>query len=136
MLHLRRSVLLLSLVAAAAGCSSPPDDVADLSGTATLTLDVVPSAAQCIQINVAGARHVVKEFSLARGQSSATLALGELPTGPVAVSGQAYDVACKDVLSASPSWMADPRYATIHAGVARSLSLTFRRAPSADSSKS
>jgi alpha-tubulin suppressor-like RCC1 family protein len=55
-----------------------------------------------------------------------TLSLGPLPLGSVAITGQAFNVACASIASQAPTWISDKDVVTLQAGVVTSLTLTFR----------
>jgi hypothetical protein len=55
-----------------------------------------------------------------------TLSLGQLPLGPVAITGQAFNAVCASIASQQPSWVADKQVLTLQAGVVASLTMTFR----------
>jgi len=123
--RLLASTALLFLTALTA-CGSSADHPEEPLGEASFAVTTVPATVQCIELTVTGATTVSKSLAVTPGASSATLSLGELPLGPATVTGQAFNVACASIASASPSYIADPLSVTLRAGVVSSLPLTFR----------
>lgn len=124
----RRSSLALVPFVLLAGCSSGSggSGSSENTGRATLAVTNVPSGVQCIEVSVQGASTVTQTFTVSGGESSANLSLGDLPLGWASVTGQAYDVACGNIGSAQPAWVADNQFVTLRAGEITNLTLAFR----------
>jgi alpha-tubulin suppressor-like RCC1 family protein len=94
----------------------------------TIGLTSVPASALCIRITAtpgSGAA-TVKTFSVTAGASSTNLSLGVLSPGNYTLSADAFNVACTSI-SGSGNWIADPVQVTVHAGIATTATLTFRK---------
>ena len=79
----------------------------------------VPSTnVNCIQIVATGAkRSVTQSFTLAAGQSTATLSMSGIPAGNVLLSGNGFNEQCGLLVAASvPTWLGDNVNATITIG--------------------
>jgi hypothetical protein len=93
----------------------------------SLAVTVVPPGVQCIQITASGSTTVSQSFAATPGTNTfATLTLGELPLGSVAITGQAFNVACAGIGGQQPSWVADKQVVNLQAGVIMPLTITFR----------
>jgi hypothetical protein len=96
------------------------------AGQVTLDITVVPPGVQCIQITATGSYTVTQNFAATPDAGTVgSLSLGELPLGSVAITGQAYNVACASIASQQPSWVATPQVVTLAPGVVSPLTITF-----------
>jgi hypothetical protein len=99
----------------------------EATGEVSLAVTVVPPGVQCIQITATGSTTVSQSFAATPGAgTSASLSLGELPLGSVAITGQAFNAACASIAGQQPSWVADKQVVNLQAGVITSLTITFR----------
>src|SRR5262245_49520240 len=80
----------------------------DANSGAELALTSVPTGVQCVSVTITiGAQTTTRTFTVAAGASSATLNLGQLPSGSATFRGNAYNVACTALAGATPSYVAD-----------------------------
>jgi hypothetical protein len=106
---------------------SPGNDTGgERSGQVSLAIATVPQGVQCIQITATGSYTVTQNFAAMPDAGVGSLALGELPLGSVAITGQAFNAPCASIGSAQPSWVADKQVVALQAGVITSLTITFR----------
>jgi hypothetical protein len=99
----------------------------EATGQLNLAITTVPPGVQCIQITATGSYTVSQSFAATPGANTVgSLSLGELPLGSVAITGQAFNVACASIGGAQPSWVADKQVVNLQAGVVTSLTITFR----------
>lgn len=118
-----------ALLIAFAGCTDATSATEDSEGVGevNLALTTVPTGVQCIQIVAKGTTTVTKTFTVTAGSSGVNvLALGALPVGSVAISGQAYNVACASISGQTPTWIADNFTINVQSGVTTSPTITFR----------
>jgi len=130
MLFHERSGLVCALagcVALVAGCGSAGSGQADVAdselGTASFSLNSLPSGAQCLQITGSGASN----FSINVTLTAANFSIGRLPLGAYTVNANAYDVACASIGTNQPSWIADPLSVTFRTGVITTLALNLHQ---------
>jgi alpha-tubulin suppressor-like RCC1 family protein len=123
-------ILAFSLCACGSSSSSKasgsPGNAGEATGEVNLAISAVPAGVQCIQITATGSSTVSQTFPAPDAGPFGTLSLGELPLGSVAITGAAFNVACANIGSQQPSWIADKQVVTLQAGVVTSLTLTFR----------
>jgi alpha-tubulin suppressor-like RCC1 family protein len=122
-------VALVLLCSCGSGSPTSPASGSRAEGTGQLSLAIttVPPGVQCISITATGAYTVTQTFAATPGAGTvASLALGELPLGAVAITGQAFNVACAAIGSSQPSWVADKQTVNLAQGVITSLTITFR----------
>jgi hypothetical protein len=102
------SLLLLSIVAAGAGCGVGKTDPAEpQAGSVELSLSAIPSDAACLRVVAAGSRTVTRLFGLTPG-TTPTFAVDRLPLGIVVLDAQVFAVACTAVGSITvPNWVAE-----------------------------
>ena len=105
------------------GCGGPARDQA---ASAQFDLKEPPAGAACVQLTIEGGAQVAKQsFNLAAGTSGLTAA--GLPTGPVAITGSAYNVACEAVTSQTKAtWVVVPLNATFTAAGPNAVAVTLR----------
>jgi Regulator of chromosome condensation (RCC1) repeat len=108
--------------AGAAGTSASDSDVGEIS----LAITTVPALVTCVEIVASGSTTITKQFPVVPGTSSVSLSLGQLPSGILAITGQAYDVSCARTAGQTPSWIADAQRASVIPGTVSTLTLTFR----------
>jgi hypothetical protein len=123
----------LSFLVCSCGSSQPstssgsPAPGSEATGEVNLAIAVVPPGVQCIQITATGSYTVTQSFAATPDAGTVgSLALGELPLGSVAITGQAFNVPCASIGSQQPSWVADKQVITLQPGVPTSLTITFR----------
>jgi alpha-tubulin suppressor-like RCC1 family protein len=113
--------------ASSAGAGGSPGASVEPTGSVSLAILSVPAGVQCIQVTASGSTTVTQTFPVTPDAGTATaLALGALPVGSVAITAQAYNVACASIGGQTPSWIADKQVITVHGGVILPLTLTFR----------
>jgi hypothetical protein len=124
---------LLSLVVAligggllGCGGAGGPGGPGEAVGTAALAVMSVPADVACLRITAQGAaRQVVTSIDVTAGQTVAATLSG-LPTGQVAFSGDAFNVACVNVVASSvATWVSDTLVATVATSPAVQVSLVF-----------
>jgi hypothetical protein len=130
------AIVALSFVLCSCGSSSPTSPVPGSpasggagagTGQVSLAITIVPPGVQCIQITATGSYTVTQNFAATPDAGTVgSLALGELPLGSVAITGQAFNVACASIASQQPSWVADKQVVNLQEGVVTSLTITFR----------
>src|SRR6266481_2378092 len=87
---------------------------------------VAAPAVRCIRITAVGAtRNVSRDFAASAGSTAQSVVLGGLPTGDVLVSGRAFDVACTELATQHPTWVADTVRQTLGAGANVTIALVF-----------
>jgi alpha-tubulin suppressor-like RCC1 family protein len=107
--------------------ASGPPAGSESAGQVSLAITIVPPGVQCIQITATGSYTVTQNFAATPDAGTAnSLMLGELPLGSVAITGQAFNVACASIASQQPSWVASKQVVTLQAGVITPLTITFR----------
>ena len=121
------SVASLMAVSGCNGATSDNNGSSEEVGEVNLALTTVPTGVQCIQIVAKGTTTVTKSFTVTAGSSGVNaLALGALPVGSVAISGQGYNVACASISGQTPTWIADNFTINVQSGVITSPAITFR----------
>jgi hypothetical protein len=128
----RISVCLLAVcLAGFVACQSSPTDPAGGDvGVIQLALAAGPPDAACLRVTVTGGATapVVRSIDLMPGAAT-TRTLGGLPVGAVAVSAEAFSVACSGVSSSSvPNWISDSVPAVLTAGMPVAVQLVMRQA--------
>ncbi|HEY5453776.1 MAG TPA: hypothetical protein VIQ54_33715 [Polyangia bacterium] len=99
----------------------------EATGGVELALTSVPAMIQCVSVTTTvGAQTTTRSFTVAAGASTATLNLGQLPSGNATFRGNAYIVGCTAIAGATASYVADPTTATLRPGVVTSVELVFR----------
>ena len=98
----------------------------DLAASARFELTQPPAGAACVQLTIKGGAQLAKEsLSLAGGTSNLTVA--GVPTGPVAITGSAYNVACESVTAATKAnWVVVPVIANFTASGPNTAAITLR----------
>jgi hypothetical protein len=97
------------------------------TGGVELALTSVPAMVQCVSVTVTiGTQTTTRNLTVAAGASSATLSLGQLPSGTATFRGNAYNVACTGLAGATPAYVADAATATLRPGVVTTLEMVFR----------
>jgi hypothetical protein len=112
-----------ALVAAcgAVDTTPPVEDV----GQAVAAISGVPASVGCVEIDVAGARAVVRRFDVMQNQMVSATLTG-LPLGADTFTGLAYPMACNSVASSTQAtWISDPVPATLVPQTTASVSLTL-----------
>jgi alpha-tubulin suppressor-like RCC1 family protein len=135
----RRKILgLVAVVVSALACVEPKpvgdptpagtDPTSDGTGEVQFELTTVPAGAQCLRVTAtpSSGGTVSQNLSLTAGASTTSLSLTGLPQGMLSLSASAYNVACANLGSAVPTWIADPVTAAIRPGVITKVSLTLR----------
>jgi hypothetical protein len=115
----------LAVVAFAVACGSsrPAVRAGEDVGQATAAIGLIPAQVACVEIDVAGARQVVRRFDAIAGAPLA-LSLTALPLGADTFTGLAYPVACDSVMSPrQATWMSDPVQVTLALQVVADVSL-------------
>jgi hypothetical protein len=118
-MNLRLSVVpILAILATASigACGGPSESSrapAENTGQATAAITAVPPMVACVEIDVNGARDVVRRFDVTPGKS-ALLQLTGLPLGADTFIGLAYPMACRAVMSSQQAtWISDPVVVTL-----------------------
>ena len=97
------------------------------TGGVELALTSVPAMVQCVSVaTTVGSQTTTRSFTVAAGASTATLNLGQLPSGTATFRGNAFNVACTAIAGATPTYVADATTATLRPGVVTSVELVFR----------
>jgi hypothetical protein len=92
-------------------------------GEARIALTNAPDDAACLRITTSGERTDTRTFGLTPGEN-AVFVLKGLPVGNVTFVGDAFGVACEDLIEGvSPSWYSEPVAARLRAGVAKHVAL-------------
>jgi alpha-tubulin suppressor-like RCC1 family protein len=127
------NIRALFCLLALAGCGAPSERGPESLGEARIELTNVPTAVQCVEIVAAvsgpsGVETSSTLFPVSPGASTASLAVGRLPLGSAAISGNAYALACTDTTLATtqPTWVSNTAQVNLIAGVTPKVSLTFR----------
>ena len=85
------------------GGDTPPDETTGVE----LALTSVPAMVQCVNVTITiGSQTTTRPFTVAAGASTATLNLGQLASGNATFRGNAFNVACTALASATPSYVA------------------------------
>jgi hypothetical protein len=125
---MRKAILVCLLPLAACIPASPPSSDDDV-GVIQIAVAAGPPDAACLRVTVAGSgASTVRTIDLMPGASTMRT-LGGLPVGQVTVSGEAFNVACPALSSASaPTWVSDPAPAFLTAGTPVPVQITMRPA--------
>jgi hypothetical protein len=125
---LPRSVLALALPLAFLACAGPDNQPSQRDvGSAVLALTQAPAEVRCVRISAVGTRTVVRSFETMGGQST-QFEMNGLPLGLVTFTGEAFDLACGQVMASSvPGWVSDPVPVTLTSGNKPTVMLTMRR---------
>src|SRR5438128_2531198 len=87
---------------------------------------VTMPAVRCIRITTVGAtRTVSHDFNVPATGAAHSVALRGLPTGDVLVFGTAFDVACAELASRHPTWVAETVRQTLGGGAISTITLVF-----------
>jgi hypothetical protein len=114
-------------LATALACGGEPGtaDDAEEVGQVELQLAQVPAGIVCVELTLDGSTQLTKRFSVVSGQSAA-LSLAPVRPGQVTLGGNAFNVACASVTTATaPLWVAEPTNLVATAGVVTPARLTF-----------
>jgi alpha-tubulin suppressor-like RCC1 family protein len=127
------AVLLAWGAGVAAGCASDPSapaaaEAGDDVATVEVALTSVPGGVQCIRLvaTPSAGSATTKTFTVTAGSSSASLQIGPVAPGTYTLSGDAFNLACTSISGVAP-WTADPVSVTVRAGLATTLTMTFRK---------
>ncbi|HWZ91874.1 MAG TPA: hypothetical protein VNW92_23585 [Polyangiaceae bacterium] len=96
----------------------------------TLGLATIPTGVTCVQVNLTsgGAAVATQSFTVSTSPWSGTVPLGATFTkGTVAVSANAYTVACTSIATAAPAWTADSVNVDVTPGRPNAVTLNFRQ---------
>jgi hypothetical protein len=118
----------LSACGGGGGDSQPEDPSA--ASEITLGLATIPAGVTCIQVNLTsgGAAVANQSYTVSTSPWSGTVPLGATFTkGTVAVSANAYTVACTSITTAAPAWTADPVNVDVTPGRPNAVTLNFRQ---------
>jgi alpha-tubulin suppressor-like RCC1 family protein len=95
-----------------------------------VAITTVPASVLCIKVVATNGGQVVSNqlLGVTGGTSSATVGLGQLPTGNTAFQGSAYTLACASVVSTTvANWVSDPVSAVLTAGYRSTVTMNFRQ---------
>jgi hypothetical protein len=121
-------VLSSTVLAVVACAEDPAPREQEDTSTVSVALTTVPSGILCINIKVTGSRSFAQKSTVSSGQSSANISIGTFPTGNVAVSAEAYTVACNSITTTtSPTWISDTANVFVSVGQPVTVSLTLRQ---------
>ena len=120
------AALFLLAAVGASGCDSDPEDQAEGSAQALLTLGAIPDNVNCVRVTAAGEfRSSVNDFDVAPGDTISE-ALTGLPVGAVVFSADAYAAACTSVTKSTiPMWISDEKTVNLVQGRSSSVTLTL-----------
>lgn len=125
---LATSIALISTIGMLGCDSTAPDPRSDKLESVQVNLTTVPTSAQCIRITAtpSSGSATVKTFTVTAGAASTNLQVGPLLQGSYTFTADAFNVACTSI-SGAGNWIADPVSGTIRAGVATTITMTFRK---------
>jgi len=120
MTALRSCVLIAALLTA---CGHEPPAVK--TGSASVTVELVPVDAKCIQISAIGNTKSQGRSIDVVPEQSAVFVLTDLLPGPTAFSAVAYDVDCEHLGGSTPAWASDEVVATVSLSTPVGVTLTM-----------